>query len=291
VIDHPDCPAETWLPALCRLEHVSGHPLGDALLREVHSRGYRVSSLLPESHQVNPGRGISGRVGDLELIAGTAALQREQGVTGLREDSMNSINPAETRVEVSLNGKWARSLVFADEPRLDSHHVLRELKELGLNVHLLSGDRSETVRSLADCLDIENAHGSMLPDMKLRYLKKLQASGKMAMMVGDGINDAPSLRQADVGAAVHNAREISLDAADVLLTRSELKGISELVRLSRISRRTILQNLSLSLGYNTLTIPLAMMDWINPLLAAAAMAGSSVTVVLNSLRQKRQFPA
>ena len=110
------------------------------------------------------------------------------------------------------------------------------------------------------------------------------------MMVGDGISDAPALRQADVGAAVHNAREISLDAADVLLTRSELKGISELVRLFRISRRTILQNLSLSLGYNTLTIPLAMMGWINPLLAAAAMAGSSVTVVLNSLRQKRQFP-
>ena len=93
-----------------------------------------------------------------------------------------------------------------------------------------------------------------------------------------------------MGAAVHNAREISLDAADVLLTRSELKGISELVRLSRISRRTILQNLSLSLGYNTLTIPLAMMGWINPLLATA-MARSSVTGVLNSLRQKRQFPA
>ena len=111
------------------------------------------------------------------------------------------------------------------------------------------------------------------------------------MMVGDGINDAPALRQVDVGATVHNAREISLDAADVLLTRSELKGISELVRLSRISRRTILKNLSLSLGYNTFNIPLAMMGWINPLLAAAAMAGSSVTVVLNSLRQKRQFPA
>ena len=204
---------------------------------------------------------------------------------------MNSIKPEETRVEVSLDGKWAGSLVFADESRPDSHQVLQELKELGLTVHLLSGDRPETVHSLADSLDIENAHGSMLPDMKLRYLKKLQASGKVVMMVGDGVNDAPALRQADVGAAVHNAREISLDAADVLLTRSELKGISELVRLSRISRRTILQNLSLSLGYNTLTIPLAMMGWINPLLAAAAMAGSSVTVVLNSLRQKRQFPA
>ena len=135
----------------------------------------------------------------------------------------------------------------------------RKIKELGLFVHLLSGDCPETVHSLADSLDIKNAHGSMLPDMKLRYLKQLQASGKVVMMVGDGINDAPALRQADVGAAVHNAREISLDAADVLLTRSELKGISELVRLSRISRRTILQNLSLSLGYNTLTIPLAMM--------------------------------
>ena len=197
---------------------------------------------------------------------------------------MNSIKPEETRVEVSLHGKWAGSLVFADEPGPDSNKVLRELKELGFNVHMLSGDRQETVHSLADSLDIENAHGSMLPDMKLRYLKQLQASGKVVMMVGDGINDAPALRKVDVGATVHNAREISLDAADVLLTRSELKGISELVRLSRISRRTILQNLSLSLGYNTLTIPLAMMGWINPQLAAAAMAGSSVTVVLNSLR-------
>ena len=119
---------------------------------------------------------------------------------------MNSICPEETRVEVSLDGKWASSLVFADESRPDSHQVLRELKELGLNVHLLSGDRQETVHSLADSLDIENGHGSMLPDMKLRYLKQLQASGKVVMMVGDGINDAPALRQADVGAAVHNAR-------------------------------------------------------------------------------------
>ena len=139
---------------------------------------------------------------------------------------MNSIYPAETRVEVSLDGKWAGSLVFADESRHDSHRVLQELKELGLPVHLLSGDRPEKVHSLADSLDIENAHGSMLPDMKLRYLKQLQASGKVVMMVGDGINDAPALSQADVGAAVHYAREISLDAVDVLLTSSELKGIS-----------------------------------------------------------------
>ena len=132
VIDHPDCPAETWLPALCRLEHVSEHPLGDALLREVHSRGYPVSSRLPESHQVHPGRGISGRVGGLDLIAGTAELLRVQGITGLPEDSINSIKPEETRVEVSLDGKWAGSLVFADEPRPDSHRVLQELKELGL---------------------------------------------------------------------------------------------------------------------------------------------------------------
>ena len=131
----------------------------------------------------------------------------------------------------------------------------------------------------------------MLLDMKLRYLKKLQASVKVVMMVGDGINDAPTLHQADVGDAVHNVRKISLDASDVLLTAAALTGISELGRLSQISRRTILQNLSLSLGYNTITIPLALMCWINPLLAAAAMAGSSVTVVLNSLRQKRQFPA
>lgn len=106
VIDHPDCPAEKWLPTLCRLEHVSGHLLGDALLREVHSRGYPVSSLLPESHQVHPGRGISSRVGDLDLIAGTAALLKEQGLTGLPENSVNAIKPEETRIEVSLDGKW-----------------------------------------------------------------------------------------------------------------------------------------------------------------------------------------
>ncbi|HCP35324.1 MAG TPA: hypothetical protein DIT94_13100 [Deltaproteobacteria bacterium] len=198
---------------------------------------------------------------------------------------------AEMRVETSVDRKWAGTLIFEDVPRKESLHVIRELKKLGIRVYLLSGDRQETVQSLAKALEIEATLGAMLPDMKIRYLKELQSDGKITMMIGDGINDAPSLHQADVGVAVHNAREISIDAADVLLTRANLESIPELIRLSRIARRTILQNLCLSLGYNTLTIPLAMIGWVNPLLAAAAMAGSSVTVVLNSLRQKKQIPA
>ena len=195
------------------------------------------------------------------------------------------------RVETSVDGKWAGTLIFEDAHRKESLHVVRELKKLGIHVLLLSGDRQETVQSQAKALEIEDALGAMLPDMKIRYLKELQSDGKITMMIGEGISDAPSLHQADVGVVVHKAREISIDAADVLLTRANLESIPELIRLSRIARRTILQNLCLSLGYNTLTIPLAMLAWINPLLTAAAMAGSSVTVVLNSLRQKNQIPA
>ncbi len=291
VIHSPELSEEHWLPALCRLESFSGHPLGDALIREAHSRSYLIPNQLPDSHHVHPRMGISGRINGLDLIAGTRKLLEDQGVQNIPKKGNYSQSLAEMRVETSVDRKWAGTLIFEDVPRKESLHVIRELKKLGIRVYLLSGDRQETVQSLAKALEIEATLGAMLPDMKIRYLKELQSDGKITMMIGDGINDAPSLHQADVGVAVHNAREISIDAADVLLTRANLESIPELIRLSRIARRTILQNLCLSLGYNTLTIPLAMIGWVNPLLAAAAMAGSSVTVVLNSLRQKKQIPA
>jgi len=159
-----------------------------------------------------------------------------------------------------------------------------QMKEKKLVTHLLSGDLEERVSSLSTTLGIDQAHGEMFPEEKLEYIQALQAKGRNVIMVGDGLNDAPALSSADIGIAVHNSTELSMDAADVVFLNSNLKDLVAFLSLSLNSKKMIQQNLMLALLYNACTLPLAMLGLVTPLLSAIFMASSSLVVTLNLLR-------
>jgi P-type Cu+ transporter len=168
---------------------------------------------------------------------------------------------------------------------------VRELKELGLRPVLLSGDNETTARAVADEVGIYEVIAEVLPSDKADVVRRLQADGRIVAMVGDGINDAPALAQADLGLAIGTGTDVAIEASDLTLVSGDLRAAPDAIRLSRATLRTIKQNLGWAFGYNVVAIPLAVAGLMNPVIAAAAMALSSLSVVANALRLRRFSPA
>ena len=187
----------------------------------------------------------------------------------------------------SIDGKLAGSLQVADAIRIGAKEAIGNLEKMGLDVVLLTGDRKETAEAVAREAGIDRVVAGVLPDGKVAEIRRLQGDGRVVAMAGDGINDAPALAQADAGFAMGSGTDIAIEASDVTLLHSDLKGIVQAVRLSRAAWRVMRQNLFWALAYNVVAIPAAALGFLNPVIASAAMAASSVSVVFNSLRLKR----
>jgi P-type E1-E2 ATPase len=188
------------------------------------------------------------------------------------------------QIFVSIDNILQGTIDLQDSLKSEAKWLIDQMKEKKLVTHLLSGDLEERVSSLSTTLGIDQAHGEMFPEEKLEYIQALQAKGRNVIMVGDGLNDAPALSSADIGIAVHNSTELSMDAADVVFLNSNLKDLVAFLSLSLNSKKMIQQNLMLALLYNACTLPLAMLGLVTPLLSAIFMASSSLVVTLNLLR-------
>ncbi len=273
------------------LERSSEHPLADAIVRYAKVRGIELAAV--ESFTTTTGKGLSGTIEGVPVTAGNEAMLQDGGVdvAALRADAERLAGQGKTPVYVSVGGRPAGLLAIADPIKATSREAIAQLGRLGLDVVLLTGDNERTANAIAREAGISRVVAGVLPEGKVAELKRLQAGGKVVAMVGDGINDAPALAQADVGMAVGTGTDIAAEAADVVLMRGDLRSVVEAVRLSRRTMRTMKQNLFWAFIYNVIGIPIAagalypMLGLLlSPILASLAMAFSSVSVVANSLR-------
>ena len=255
-------------------ERRSEHPLAGALLDYAIARGIAVPE--PADFRSATGRGVWARVEQHDVLVGTEAFLAE-----------NNITANAPGILVAIDGVFQGSLSVADPIRESAAAAIAEFLRLGLDVVMLSGDREETARAVARQAGIPRVLAGVLPEGKVAEIRRLQEHGHIVAMAGDGINDAPALAQADIGFAMGSGTGIAMEAGDVTLLRADLAGIARAIALSRKTWRVMQQNLGWALGYNILAIPAAAFGLLSPVIASAAMAASSVSVVANSLRLSR----
>ena len=282
------------------VERLSEHPLAEAVVQAAEERLEAIPSINDFESLV--GRGVRGLLENDIVLVGQRAFLEAGGVKleELDGEAQRLTREAKTVMWVAVGGVAVGLIAVADVVRPESEEAVKKLKALGLEVSLVTGDNRQTAQSVAESVGIGEVLAEVLPAEKAKYVRELQARGNVVGMVGDGINDAPALAQADVGIAIGSGTDIALETADITLVRGGLGSVVKAVRLSRETIRTIRQNLGWAFGYNTVLIPvaagiLAPFDWVpaflqqlHPILAAVAMALSSVSVVLNSLRLKRR---
>jgi Cu+-exporting ATPase len=273
------------------LERGSEHPLGEAIVTGAEWRGLALADTT--NFAAIPGHGVNGRVGDRDVLLGNAKLMRDRriAIETLAKDWERLANEGKTPMYVAVDGKAAGLIAVADTVKPDSKRAIEALQHLGIEVVMLTGDNPRTAAAIAREVGIERVLAEVLPDDKAHEVQKLQLEGKTVGMVGDGINDAPALAQADVGFAIGTGTDVAIEASDVTLIKGSLMGVVTAIEISRATMRNVRQNLVGAFGYNTLGIPVAMGVLypflgilLSPLIAAAAMAFSSVTVVTNANR-------
>lgn len=282
---------EEVLRLTASLERGSEHPLGEAIVKGATARDLKLSDATEFS--AIPGHGVSGKIDGRGVLFGNAKLMRGRGIAidMLERDWGRLANEGKTPMYVSVDGKSAGLVAVADTVKPDSKAAIDILKALGIEVVMLTGDNERTGRAIARQVGIERVLAEVLPDDKAHEVQKLQLEGKSVGMVGDGVNDAPALAQADVGFAIGTGTDVAIEASDVTLIRGSLLGVVTAIEISRATMRNVRQNLVGAFGYNALGIPVAMGVLypfigllLSPLIAAAAMAFSSVTVVTNANR-------
>ncbi len=282
------------LQLIASAEQHSEHPLAQAILEAAEEEGL---DLLPVSHfEAMVGRGLSAQVEGKQLLVGNESLMKDKNIDSsvFQEQLLELSQEGKTAMFVAVDGQLAGILAVADEMKSSSLKAVQELQSMGLEVIMLTGDREETATAIAQKAGIQKVIAGVLPDGKAAAIKNLQEAGKKLAMVGDGINDAPALVQADVGIAIGSGADVAIESADVVLMHSDLRDVVKAIKLSQATIRNIKENLFWAFAYNTLGIPIAMGllhlfggPLLNPMLAGLAMSLSSVSVVVNALRLGR----
>ena len=275
------------LQLIATAENQSEHPLAQAIVQGVKEKGL---TLLEVTHfEALPGYGIQATVSGKAVLVGTRKLMRERNVAILdSEVAMEKLEAeGKTAMLIAVDNQLAGVVAVADTVKETSKEAIARLQALGLDVIMLTGDNQRTAEAIARQVGLSNVIAEVLPEQKSDEIKKLQDQGKKVAMVGDGINDAPALAMANIGMAVGTGTDIAIEAADITLMRGDLNSVADAIIMSRKTMRNIKQNLFWAFGYNTLGIPIAALGLLAPWVAGAAMAFSSVSVVLNALRLQR----
>jgi Cu+-exporting ATPase len=313
IIALPSSSQEEVLRLAASAEHGSEHPLGEAIVKAALGRKLEVSPA--SDFKAIPGHGVEALVEGKKLLLGNLRLITDRGLSlnGLAAEAERLWEKGKTVMFLGIDGKVVGIIALADTLKPDAKGALEELHRMGIEVVMLTGDNRRTAEAIAREVGIDRVLAEVLPEHKAQEVKKLQEEGEIVAMVGDGINDAPALAQADVGIALGTGTDVAMETGDITLISGDLGGIITAISLSKRTMRTIKQNLFWAFAYNTALIPVAAgvlylvfgqsgvpsglhfilgnYGFLNPILAAAAMAASSITVVFNSLRLRRFKPA
>jgi Cu+-exporting ATPase len=288
---------EDILRLVASVERSSEHPLGQAIVRHAKHLAQTLSPV--QAFQAKTGRGAVGRVEGYEVAVGNQALMSERQVeTGtVQPDVERFAEEGKTPVYVAIDGTVAALVAIADPLKPTSREVVDRLQRMGYQVTMLTGDHQRTAEAVARRAGITRVVAGVLPEGKVAEVTRLQTAGEIVAMVGDGMNDAPALAQADIGIAMGAGSDIAIEASDVTLMRNDLEAVASAILLARQTMKTMKQNLFWAFIYNVVGIPIAAgilyPVWgilLSPILASAAMAFSSVSVVTNSLRLSMWTP-
>jgi len=292
-----DVLAVRLLALVAAVEQTSEHPLAGAIVTAAHKRQLRLPAV--EDFRAVPGHGVRARVGGHDLLLGNRRLMDAEriDVSSISERADTLAAEGKTPMFAAIAGRAAGLIAVADTIKDDSIVAIARLKALGLEVAMLTGDNQRTADAIARRIGVDRVLAAVLQQDKAAEVRKLQLEGRKVGMVGDGINDAPALTQADVGFAIGTGTVVAIEAADVTLISGSLGGVVTAIELSRATMRNVRQNLTGAFAYNSLGLPIALGVLypilgvlLSPLLAAAAMSFSSVTVITNANRLKRWHP-
>lgn len=286
--------ADALIRLAASLEVASEHPLGEAIVAKAKEQGAAFDEVT--NFEAIPGFGIKGHVGETLVFLGNEKWMRENGLANVEmNDKANHFaEQGKTPLYIGYNDAVQGLIVVADTVKESSARAIQNLHEMGIQVAMMTGDHERTAQAIAAEVGIDRVFSEVLPQDKANYVSKLQEEGYIVAMVGDGINDAPALAQAQVGIAIGTGTDVAIESADAVLMKSDLMDVPAMLKLSRATIRNIKENLFWAFAYNVIGIPFAMGvlhlfggPLLNPMIAGAAMSFSSVSVVLNALRLKR----
>lgn len=291
IITVGDVAQDELLAIVASAERGSEHPLGESMVKKAREDGLQLSE--GTGFEAIPGHGIAVTVNEKMVLVGNKKLMSKHGVD-LSADIKEQMNTMEgegkTAMLVAIDGALAGIIAVADTVKETSASAIRQLRDMNIEVIMITGDNRRTAEAIAKQVGVDRVLAEVLPEQKSAEVEKLKQEGKIVAMVGDGINDAPALAAADVGLAIGTGTDVAIEAADVTLMRGDLQGIIDGIQLSRATMRKIRQNLFWAFGYNIILIPVAAIGLLTPILAGAAMAFSSVSVVTNTLFLRRWKP-